>query len=943
MSEILKPWYAAATPHEDIREGRLDESVFAANLWSVVSGDPETPAVYRDPEEFFRKTFMTAGLATVLQRVAGVLQGGADSGDRSVGLQTSFGGGKTHTLLSLWHLAKHGEKLRKSPAGEPLRRILGDRFPEKVKGVAVFTNNTCDSTQGRKTPEGIHTHTLWGELALQLGGTKLYEKIRANDESQRVPQGLFADILKEAAPCLILLDELADYCVGAATVPVGKATLADQTISFVQQLNDAIQQVPGVMLVATLPASKYEVAHSEEGQEVFTVLEKRFVRQGSDLKPVADDEIYDVVRTRLFESVTQPDEEDYPQKVAEAYQKMYATHSGEVPPESVKANFAQQMVRAYPFHPTLIDAFYKRWGSHPDFQRTRGVLRLLGSIIEDLWRRRSGNTQTQHFIQPSHIRWSVDPLQGALTRLWGQGYQSVAAADVLGDESNAALFDEERGGDYRREGIAQGLASAILLGSFGGKADRAGFSTRELKLSCSRVGLNWNYLDSALLELENRCSYLHPAAAGSSGKRYWFSTKANLNQLVTQHRQQFAGENFNEEILEAFKEKVPKTLPGGATWKVVVDPGTALPEQKSLTLVVLSPEIAWGEDEISKELVRKKVLEISKRCGVKGRDFPNTLIFLVANNRGLNKLRQAFREKSALEAVKSNYGDQLGEQMDDLNKRLDAATKASQEGLGPAFSIALQVEGQEVINNELSDARNDLTQHLNYVWETLVDDEWILKRVGGITLQKTGLIPKEGAISVRDAIEVFLKFTDKPMIASREAVTTGLVQACKDGLIGIGRGLSPSNLQSRYCRQSVSIDFAEEGVWITPPFAPEASKEVVTGAAAGLAHKSSEPQPTEASAGGSTTVPAGAGNGTAAVSVKIHQITIAGNVPLDNYSELFRCFIGPAAKMNAKKLRIGVDFRIEFTENDPIDQNDSRIKAMKEAARQLGLDFGIRE
>jgi predicted AAA+ superfamily ATPase len=266
MSEILKPWYAAATPHEDIREGRLDESVFAANLWSVVSGDPETPAVYRDPEEFFRKTFMTAGLATVLQRVAGVLQGGADSGDRSVGLQTSFGGGKTHTLLSLWHLAKHGEKLRKSPAGEPLRRILGDRFPEKVKGVAVFTNNTCDSTQGRKTPEGIHTHTLWGELALQLGGTKLYEKIRANDESQRVPQGLFADILKEAAPCLILLDELADYCVGAATVPVGKATLADQTISFVQQLNDAIQQVPGVMLVATLPASKYEVAHSEEGQ-----------------------------------------------------------------------------------------------------------------------------------------------------------------------------------------------------------------------------------------------------------------------------------------------------------------------------------------------------------------------------------------------------------------------------------------------------------------------------------------------------------------------------------------------------------------------------------------------------------------------------------------------------------------------------------------------------
>ncbi|MEI9479179.1 MAG: DUF499 domain-containing protein, partial [Deltaproteobacteria bacterium] len=446
----LKPWYAVATPHEDIRAGRLEEAVFAANIWAVVQGT--APDVYLDPEEFFRKTYMTVGLGTVLSRVSGALRGG-ESGDRIISLQTAFGGGKTHTLVALWHLAKHAGRLSKSAACTDLRRVMGNRFPDKVRGVAVFTNATCDVTQGRKAQEGIHTHTLWGELAFQLGGKALYEKVRANDETQRVPQGLFIEVLRAATPCLILLDELADYCVGAAAVPVGETTLADQTISFIQQLTEAVQQVPGAIVVATLPASKYEVAQSVKGQEAFVTLEKRFQRLGADVKPVADDEIYGVVRARLFESITPPDEGDYPKKVAEAYQTMYASHSGEVPAEGSKNAYKEQIERAYPFHPLFIDALYTRWGSHPDFQRTRGVLRLLASVVGDLWQRREGNTQSQPLIQPCHVRWSIDAMQAALTRLWGPPYQSVAAADILGEKSNAGVFDEERGGDYLRERI----------------------------------------------------------------------------------------------------------------------------------------------------------------------------------------------------------------------------------------------------------------------------------------------------------------------------------------------------------------------------------------------------------------------------------------------------------------------------------------------------------
>ena len=794
MSETLKPWYAVATPHEDIREGRLAEAVFAANIWAVVQNT--APEVYLDPEEFYAKTFMTTGLSTVLRRVAGALRGDGETGDRIISLQTAFGGGKTHTLVALWHLAKHSARLKESPHAEKLRNVLGSRFPHSVKGVAVFTNATCDVTQGRQTPEGVHTRTLWGELALQLGGTDLYERVRANDETQRVPQGIFVDILREAAPCLILLDELADYCVGAAAVRVGDTSLADQTISFIQQLTEAVQQVPGVVVVATLPASKYEVAQSEKGQEAFITLEKRFQRLGADVKPVADDEIYDVVRARLFESIAPEDDPDYPKKVAQVYQGMYAAHSGEVPNEAAKNTYREMIERAYPFHPLLIDALYTRWGSHPDFQRTRGVLRLLASIVGDLWKRRQGNTQTQHLIQPCHVRWSIDAVQAALTRLWGPAYQSVAAADVIGEGSNAGSFDEERGGDYRTEAIGQGLASAILLGSFGGKGQKSGFSSKDLRLAASRYGLNWSYTDGALLELENRCFYLHSTSAGSLGKRYWFGTKPALNLLVVQYRQQNASATFEEEILEDLRAESRRGALAGSTWRVIVNPEKDLPEQKSLTLLILPPALTWGENGNGKDAVEKRVLEISSRCGGKDRIYRNTLLFLAGTARGMSKLRQAHRERAALDGVRSDYWDQLDEeQREDLKKRLDVARRAAMEALGPAYTVALRVQEQEVEACVLADARKSFQEHLGYVWSTLVEDEeWILRRVGSVTLENTGLIPKEGGLPLKDAVEAFLRFTDKPMIATKEAVTTGLAQACVDGIVAIVTGGGHSDL-----------------------------------------------------------------------------------------------------------------------------------------------------
>ncbi|MEW6081862.1 MAG: DUF499 domain-containing protein [Bacillota bacterium] len=953
MSTELKPWYAVAIPHEDIREGRLAEAVFAANLWAVVQGT--APEVYLDPEEFFRKTYLTTGLSTVLNRVAGALCGDGETGDRIISLQTAFGGGKTHTLVALWHLANYADRLNASSQGEGLRQVTGGRLPEKVKGVAVFTNQTCDATQGRRTPDGVHLRTLWGELAFQLGGKHLYERVRANDESQRVPQGIFTEVLRAASPCLVLLDELADYCVGAAAVPVGDTNLADQTISFIQQLTEAVQQVPDAVVVATLPASKYEVAQSEKGQEAFVTLEKRFQRLGADVKPVADEEIYEVVRARLFESIAPENEPDYPKKVAQVYQGMYAAHSGEVPSEAAKNVYREYIERAYPFHPLLIDALYTRWGSHPDFQRTRGVLRLLASIVGDLWKHRQGNTQTQHLIQPCHVRWSVDALQAALTRFWGPAYQSVAAADVTGERSNAGIFDEERGGDYRREAIAQGLASAILLGSFGGQGGRSGFGSKDLKLACSRYGLNWNYTDGALLELENRCFYLHTTAAGSMGKRYWFGTKPTLNKLVVQYRQQNAKENFEEEILEDLRAESQKSALAGATWRVIIKPAEDLPEQKSLTLLVLPPSLAWDENGGAKEAVRERIKSISARCGGKDRIYRNTLLFLAGTTRGLAKLRQAHRESAALEGVRADYWEQLDEeQREDLKTRLEAARRVALETLGPAYTVALRVraeaaagQGQEVEVCTLSDARRCFQEHLGYLWTVLVEDEeWILRRVGLVTLDNTGLIPKKDTLRLKDAVEAFLRFTDKPLIAAKEAVTAGLAQACLDGLVGIGRGGSPSALQVRYCRQAVSLDPSEDGLWIIPAFTPESGGNAGDSGTATTSVGAGGLPPGSQETGGSakdmtpetgTVIPKEAGEDI------VRGFVVRGAVPVENWSELFRCFVVPAARMNLKKLQLGVQFEMLLPDGTTMSKNDPALKAMKEAAQQLGLILEIEE
>lgn len=508
--------------------------------------------------------------------------------------------------------------------------------------------------------------------------------------------------------------------------------------------------------------------------------------------------------------------------------------------------------------------------------------------------------------------------------------------------ANATLLDDERGGDYRTEAITQGVAAAVLLGSFGGQGERAGYSTKDVKLCISRPELNWGYADGALLGVEDRAFYLHSASAGNLGKRYWFGSTPTLTKLIVQYRNQLSSNDFDEEMLDALQEQVQALRSEPATWEVRVNPGPALAEQRSLTLLIMPPDCAYAENGQELSLIpspiEQRLLDLSQKCGSRDRTYRNTLLFLLPSVRGLTRLRGALREVAALEAVKRDYGTQLdSEQRDDLQKRLTTASRGVNESLGSAYSYIARIEGQGVAVAAVGNGKLTLGEHLQAAWRHIVEEEeWVLRKVGSVTLQRVGLVLTEGGMRVKEAIEAFLRYTDKPMIASHAAVLEGLKQACKDRLIGIGRGLTQANLQQQWCGDEVTLDANEEGLWIIPAF--EAAPAVAT--PAGPVAPPSPRPPIDTPSGGET--PSGSTitadlEGMSANPVK--RVTISGAVSLDNWAEIFRCFVNPAARMNLKRLRLGIHFELETQETQPLDENDPTLKAIKESARQLGLAF----
>lgn len=919
----LLPWFRVVTPHMDIRQGRLDESIFAANLAEVALGNGRE--IYSNPAMFFSKTFFTAGLKNVAKTVIKGLNGQEDSDNRVISLQTGFGGGKTHTLISLFHLAKWGKNAIDSTYTKELLNYTG--HPEfDSANIAVFTNTTNDPANGRKAEEGVHIQTIWGELAYQLGGKEGYETVRKNDEQLIAPAGLFKKVLAKTKPALILIDELADYTVKASARKAGNSSLADQTISFMQELTEAIAETNNCVAVITLPASVQEVGNTPEAQSVLNSLQKRVSRVGADTQPVADEEIYEVIRRRLFEDIG---DMEIIEKVADEYMGMYHEFWSELPPIANRSEYKQKILKSYPFHPELIDVFRIRWASHHDFQRTRGVLRLLAAVVSDLWKRKQNLAGENAMIHTGIINFSnLDALSGQLKKLYGNGFDSVITADVSGSSSNAFKIDGNKS-EYGHWDLTQSLASVILMNSFGSDGTNRGISVSELKLNLlSPNGFNHNSINGALDELESNAYYLYYAQSSAAGKRYWFHTKPNINILITQGKNDIKSVDITSEIINRIRAKVQNV----SLFNVLVDPQEDIPEQKRPTLLILNPNHQANPNDVNGR-TKPLIEQIATKKGNSERIYRNTLLFLICSELGTGQLYSEAREYLACRKISTEYKNQLEqEQKQDLKDRMDAASRGLEKAIVAAYSILVKYSSQngaDVLQIRQFKDSLDLQINSNII-DALKEEEWLLENIGANTLKRNNLYPTlESNIRVKDVYEAFLRFDDKPMISGKQAVANSLLRYCTNGEFCIATG--DGEIFSRYFlkEQVPFFDVEDETYWLLdkslkPEDKPTTDEE---------SNKSILDQSVQEPKVDDSTEPTGKPG---EQMVLFKSIKISGKVPLEHYTQVFNSFIMPLAQNN---IEIEISIKGKSTKAKPLTDASQVYKIVKESAKQLGLDL----
>lgn len=918
--KALAPWFNNCIPHYDIREGTLDESVFAANLGDVVNEYGESD--YRDASSFFPKTYLTEGIKDLAGRVVRALNGEA-SENRVVSLQTGFGGGKTHSLIAVYHIARLGERLQGLPScAGLLPKGVVPKFKE-AKAV-VFTNNTTDVVQGRKVSESITIYTLWGEIAYQLGGEAAYETMRKNDEARQAPSAsLLKPILEAAAPALILIDELADYCNKAAAQVVGSSTLFNQTTSFMQTLTEVVSRVPKTLLLVTLPASSTEVTSSKIGHEILSSLEARITRIGASVKPVDDDEVFEVVRRRLFERIK---DEALVKRVAERYRRFYSRLKSELPDYASKEAYRDRIVKAYPFHPELIDILRNRWGNDARFQRTRGVLQILASIVNDLWHRKSSLHDPQMLILTTDIELQNNhSITGKVTSLMGPHWASLMSADVYGQSSTAHKIDSsDLRSNIGKFEISKGVATTVLLASVGGLR---GFNMEQLKLCVLRPdAFGNNDVHGALDKLKAKANYLHYSSG--SNPEYWFDAKPNLNILLAKAGAEIKPEEIDNEILKLLKRGTQ-----GASLNALVNPTADIPEQHELTAVILHPRFTGTAAGLEQDTL-EEVTKLALKRGNSDRTYRNTLFFLVCSSgRERKELNSSICAMLACDKVLDEYRGRLEpDQQKEANAKRAEAEKRIEPALMGAYNLVVKVRARKQEGDpglyQASGTRTTLASYLvGPVLDALKENEALLEQIGQSVLSEHSLFPAPNTpVCVKDLYEAFLKFDDKPMIRDREAVAKTVNLYCSKGSFNVAFG-APGNFTEIYEHASVpGLDVESGDYWLVDKAVKMPAPE--------------EPSPNPDPIPSPGPSPSPSPNPEPPRPKTYSKIKVSGSLPYEQWAQLFSSFVSP---LRENRLKVKVEFTAFSTPANEFTAASTTLASVKESARQLGFDFEAEE
>lgn len=632
----LKPWREIAVPHEDVLKGTFQQAEFAADLSRVHAGTASDE--YQNPALFFQRTFITEGMRLLLDSVVKRLSG--QGGDPVIQLQTAFGGGKTHTMLAVYHLAK-GEAPASDLQGIPA--ILDAAgVTELPKARVAVLDGIKSSPNQPVVKDGQSIRTLWGDLAWQLGGAEGYALVADADASGTSPgKEVLADLLGRYAPCVILIDELVAY---VRQFEEGKALTGgtfDSNLSFVQALTEALKAVPTAVLLASLPESAKE-AGSQRGEKALASLSHYFGRIQALWKPVATEEAFEIVRRRLFASIS---DKLAMESVCRAFADFYIENRDDFPQETQQSRYFERLVHAYPIHPEVFDRLYEDWSTLDNFQRTRGVLKMMAKVIHRLWK--DGNNDP--LIMPGSFPMYDGDVRNEIINYLPQGWDPVIERDVDGERAETTEIENK---DTRFGSVqaCRRAARAVFLGSAPSTTNQLvrGLELDRVMLGIVQPGQQIGLFKDALRRLGDRLHYLNHA-----NNRFWLDTRPNLRREMEERKRRFQDK---EDVFPAIRERVQRSFASGVFGGIHVftDSGD-VPDDWAMRLVVLPPDAAFSKS--GQSLGLERAAEILKKRGDQPRFKQNRLIFLAADYDSVSRLKDHVRSYLAWRSIVADYKD----------------------------------------------------------------------------------------------------------------------------------------------------------------------------------------------------------------------------------------------------------------------------------------------
>ena len=735
----LPNWWQVTTPHKDIREGKLSEAIFAADLWDVFSG--RAPLEYKDAATFFKKTYMTQGLKNLLENALSRLSG--QGGDPVIQLQTPFGGGKTHALLALYHVIKNYDEIKHLSSICDFQSLI----PQNAK-VVVFVGTQPDPIGGR---------TPWGEIAHQLG---VYGKVKEHDEKRcSTGKEILNEVLGEG-PVLILMDELVEYAVKAKD-------FAGQISAFSHELTETVKSKDNVCLVCTLPSS---VPYGEAGERALNELQRIYGRVEAVYTPVEGIEIYEVIRKRLFEDFG---DEKTIKEVAQGYFDLYQKLGPDVPSEVREIEYRDRIEHAYPFHPELIDVLYERWGSFSTFQRTRGVLRLLAEVIADLYRRKIPSP----LIHSSLVNLENQKIRMEFVKHIGSEYDSVIAADIAGKNATAPKIDKEMGSEYEKYGIASGIATSVFIYSFSG-AEKKETTLPRIRVALLREGIPPTIVGDAISKLEEELWYFH-----SEGKQYAFRNQPNLNRVIVSREETISDDRIREEL----KDYIQKCANGALEVYLWPESASDIPDNKNLKLAIFGPEFLYDSEK-----GRELALELFEKAGTSFRIYKNTLFIVATDSAQYTPLLRCLKRLLAISEVQNDKGlleSLTKESQDELKKKLKDAEKEIPFRILNAYRhLALaEVKGLAWKDLGIPTTGESITISKR-VKQYLKDQDKILSRLSPKYIIDKTFANDEDEKDLRDIYELFLKTPGMPILENDSVLLETIKEGVKSGLLGIREG-----------------------------------------------------------------------------------------------------------------------------------------------------------